>query len=93
VIGGAAKPFQGDGFSAYVSTLPWFDSDPYDKRIWTMPDVMVPLRFADWKAGRDQAMEAAFAHVSDQPLDDLSEQHTNYFERPSQKTEWKPFWM
>src|SRR5690242_20047627 len=64
---GDARPFQGDGFSAFVSTLPWFDSHPYDKRIWTMPDVMVPLRFADWTAGRDQAMEAAFAHISDQP--------------------------
>jgi len=90
---GDARPFQGDGFSAFVSTLPWFDSHPYDKRIWTMPDVMVPLRFADWTAGRDQAMEAAFAHVNDQPLDDLSEQHTAYSERPSQKGEWKPFWM
>jgi hypothetical protein len=90
---GDANPFQGDGFSAYVSTLPWFDSDPYDKRIWTMPDVLVPLRFADWTAGRDQAMEAAFAHVNDQPFDDLSELHTMYFERPSQNAEWKPFWM
>jgi len=90
---GDARPFQGDGFSAYVSTLPWFDSDPYDKRIWTMPDVLVPLRFADWTAGQDRAMEAAFAHVNDKPLDDLSEQHTNYSDRPSQKMEWKPFWM
>ena len=89
---GDARPFQGDGFSAYVSTLPWFDSDPYDKRIWTMPDVMGPLRFGDWTAGRDRAMEAAFAHVSDQPLDDLGEQHTNYSDRSSQKAEWKPFW-
>jgi hypothetical protein len=90
---GDATPFQGAGFSAFVSTLPWLDSDPFDKRIWTMPDVLVPLRFADWTAGRDAAMEAAFAHVNDQPLDDLSEQRTNYYARPSQKTEWKPFWM
>ncbi|MBW8742825.1 MAG: hypothetical protein JF628_00490, partial [Sphingomonas sp.] len=69
-----------------------FDSHPYDKRIWTMPDILVPLRFADWTAGRDRAMEAAFSHVNDQPLDDLSEQHTNYSERASQKMEWKPFW-
>jgi hypothetical protein len=90
---GDARPIQGDGFSAYVSTLPWFDSHPYDKRIWTMPDILAPLRFADWTAGRDRAMEVAFAHVNNQPLDDLSEQHTNYSERPSQKMEWKPFWM
>jgi hypothetical protein len=89
---GDARPFQGAGFSAYVSTLPWFDSHPYDKRIWTMPDLLVPLRFADWTAGRDRAMEAAFAHVNDQPLDDLGDQHTNYSDRPSQKAEWKPFW-
>ena len=90
---GDATPFQGDGFKAYVSTLPWFDSHPYDKRIWTMPDIMAPLRFADWTAGRDRAMEAAFAHINDQPLDDISDQHTNYSDRPSQKMEWKPFWM
>jgi hypothetical protein len=90
---GDARPFQGEGFQAYVSTLPWFDSHPYDKRIWTMPDISVPLRFADWTAGTDRAMEAAFAHVDDRPLDDLSEQHTNYSDRPSQKMEWKPFWI
>lgn len=89
---GDAKPFQGDGFSAYVSTLPWFDSDPLDKRIWTMPDVLVPHRFADWAAGRDAAMEAALSHVDDRTLDDLSEARTMYSNRPSQKAEWKPFW-
>ena len=90
---GDARPFESDGFAAYVSTLPWFDSDPGDKRIWTMPDVLVPLRFADWAAGRDAAMEAAFAHVDDRTLDDLSELRTFYFHRPSQKAEWKPFWI
>jgi hypothetical protein len=62
-------------------------------RIWTMPDLLVPLRFADWTAGRDRAMDAAFAHVDDRTLDDLSELHTMYNERPSQKAEWKPFWV
>jgi hypothetical protein len=90
---GDAMPFQADGFPAYVSTLPWFDSDPLDKRIWTMPDVLVPLRFADWAAGRDAAMEAALAHIDNRTLDDLSEARTMYFDRPSQKTEWKPFWI
>lgn len=90
---GDATPFQGDGFQAYVSTLPWFDSHPLDKRIWTMPDLMVPLRFADWAAGRDVAMEAAFAHVDDRTLDDLSEARTMYSDRPSQTAEWKPFWI
>ncbi|MDR7118149.1 hypothetical protein [Caulobacter sp. BE254] len=90
---GDAMPFQADGFPAYVSTLPWFDSDPLDKRIWTMPDVLVPLRFADWTAGRDAAMEAACAHVDNRTLDDLSEARTLYSDRPSQKAEWKPFWI
>jgi hypothetical protein len=90
---GDAMPFQADGFPAYVSTLPWFDSHPLDKRIWTMPDVLVPLRFADWAAGRDAAMEAALAHIDNRTLDDLSEARTMYSDRPSQKTEWKPFWM
>jgi hypothetical protein len=90
---GDGRPFQSDGFTAHVSSLPWFDSDPLDKRIWTMPDVLVPLRFADWIAGRDAAMEAAFAHVDDRTLDELSELRTMYSDRPSQKAEWKPFWM
>ena len=90
---GDAMPFQANGFPAYVSTLPWFDSDPLDKRVWTMPDVLVPLRFADWAAGRDAAMEAAFAHADNRTLDDLSEARTLYSDRPSQKTEWKPFWI
>jgi hypothetical protein len=38
-------------------------------------------------------MEAAFAHVDDRTLDDLSELRTFYFHRPSQKAEWKPFWI
>jgi hypothetical protein len=90
---GDAAPFQAEGFPAYVSTLPWFDSDPLDKRIWTMPDVLAPLRFADWAAGRDAAMEAAFSHVDNRTLDDLSDARTMYFDRASQKSEWKPFWI
>lgn len=90
---GDGKPFQSDGFVAHVSSLPWFDSDPLDKRIWTMPDVLVPLRFADWVTGRDAAMESAFAHVDDRALDELSDSRTMYRDRPSQKVEWKPFWM
>ena len=90
---GDAAPFQGDGFTAYVSTLPWHDSHPYDNRVWTMPDLLAPLRFADWTAGADRAMEAAFAHVDNRPLDDLSDQRTNYSDRPSQKMQWNPFWI
>jgi len=58
-----------------------------------MPDVLVPLCFADWAAGRDAAMEAAFAHVDNRTLDELSEGRILYSDRPSQKTEWKPFWI
>jgi hypothetical protein len=90
---GDAARFGGDGFKAGVSTLPWFDSYPADKRDWVMPDLLIPATMADWKAGRDPAMEAALRHRSEVKLDDLSRDRTFVYDRASQKQAWTPFWM
>jgi len=92
---GDAKIWQGPatGISAMVSTIPWFDSYPQDERAWIMPDLPVPSLFADWRAGRDVALDVALAHRTDSPADVLSRDRVFYFARPSQKAEWKPFWI
>ena len=41
-----------------LSTLWWQDMDPRDKRIWQAPDLSTELTFADYRAGRDPAMNA-----------------------------------
>lgn len=89
---GDARPFTGLGYTAIVSSLPWFDSYPMDTRRWIMPDVVTPDVFADWVAGRDRALEAALAHTTDDVPDDLTQQRTFPYERPSQSASWTPFW-
>jgi tetratricopeptide (TPR) repeat protein len=44
--------------SVRLSTLWWQDMDPRDKRVWQAPDLSAELTFADYRAGRDPAMEA-----------------------------------
>ncbi len=41
-----------------LSTLWWQDMDPRDKRVWQAPDLSTELTFADYRAGRDPAMDA-----------------------------------
>jgi tetratricopeptide (TPR) repeat protein len=41
-----------------LSTLWWQDNDPRDKRVWQAPDLSTELSFADYRAGRDPAMDA-----------------------------------
>ncbi len=45
-----------------VASLRWQDSDPNDKRIWIMPDIVARETFADYAAGRDVALEAALSY-------------------------------
>jgi hypothetical protein len=80
------------GITVGVSTLPWFDSFPMDKREWVMPDLPSPQLFADWRDGRDPALEIAMTHMSDEPADEWQEAHAFYFRRPSQSAAWRPFW-
>ena len=92
---GDAKIFTGPstGLTAMVSTLPWFDSYPQDKRAWIMPDLLVPSTFADWRDGRDSALALALTHRSESASDDLSDERVFYYNRASQKAEWRPFWV
>ena len=41
-----------------LSTLWWQDMDPRDTRVWQAPDLATELTFADYRSGRDPAMEA-----------------------------------
>ncbi|HKB37217.1 MAG TPA: tetratricopeptide repeat protein [Gemmataceae bacterium] len=47
---------------ANVSHLYWQGSWPQDQRIWLAPQVYVAPTFADFRAGRDAALEAILAH-------------------------------
>jgi hypothetical protein len=51
-----------------ASTLWWQDVDPRDRRLWTGPDLAVVPRFADYRAGRDPAMELILAFRDEAPL-------------------------
>ena len=90
---GDAKLWVGpaSGVTAMVSTLPWFDSYPSDKRGWIMPDVPVADRFTDWLAGRDPVLEAALAHRGGAD-NDLTRDRVFYAERASQAAPWRVFW-
>jgi tetratricopeptide (TPR) repeat protein len=48
-----------------LSTLWWQDMDPRDKRVWQAPDLSTELTFADYRAGRDPAMEAILNYKSE----------------------------
>ena len=81
---------QQTGVTAMVSKLRWYDGGPDDHRQWIFPDVFTPESFADWKAGRDATMDAAQSFVTAGA--DAFDSRTRYFERPSQTTEWRPYW-
>ncbi|NOT33442.1 MAG: hypothetical protein HOP12_04645 [Candidatus Eisenbacteria bacterium] len=46
------------GVQVGVSNLAWQNSAATDHRLWIPPRIPVPWRFADWREGRDTAMEA-----------------------------------
>lgn len=91
---GDARPFTGDatGIVAIVSTIPWFDSYPQDRRPWIAPDLPVPDLFEDWRTGRDAALEAALTDRPEASRDELDRNRILYFSRPSQGLAWRPFW-
>lgn len=92
---GDAKIFQGKatGLTTIVSSLPWFDSYPQDQRKWIMPDLPMPASFANWRAGRDAALELALTHVPQRQTDELDRERIFFFERASQSQDWRPFWV
>lgn len=91
---GDAARWRGEatGLMGIVSTIPWFDSYPSDRRSFITPDLPVPATFADWRDGRDTAIAIALAHQPATQIDDLSDDRSVVFARASQKVAWKPFW-
>ena len=87
---GDAQRFRGEasGVTSIVSTLPWFDSYPMDERDWIMPDLLVPSRFEDWRAGRDAALETALTHQPQDAIDELTPNPYYHWARPSQRHGW-----
>jgi hypothetical protein len=77
----------------HVSTLPWFDSLPQDRRQWIFPDLLSPARFADFAAGRDPALDLALTHADEAQANELTRERVFYFGRPSQSGVWTPFWL
>jgi tetratricopeptide (TPR) repeat protein len=55
------------GVTVRVSTL-WWQGDERDRRPWTAPEVAADLRFADYAAGRDPALEAVRRYRPAAPL-------------------------
>ena len=54
-----------------LSTLWWQDMDPRDTRIWQAPDLSTVLTFADYRAGRDPAMEAILQYKPENSIAEL----------------------
>jgi hypothetical protein len=50
------------------------------------------VTFADWRAGRDAALDLALSHETNAPADELTRERVFFFGRPSQEAEWRPFW-
>jgi len=54
-----------------LSTLWWQDMDPRDQRVWQAPDLSTELTFADYRAGRDPAMEVILNYKPDLSIAEL----------------------
>jgi len=54
-----------------LSTLWWQDMDPRDTRLWQAPDLSTELTFADYRAGRDPAMDAILHYKAEPNVSDL----------------------
>jgi hypothetical protein len=56
------------GITVNVSTLPWYPSNPRDKRNFIAPRLYVPMTSAEYRAGIDPAMRAIIARGSQPTL-------------------------
>jgi len=54
-----------------ASTLWWQDKDPRDTRAWKAPHIAADLTFADYRNGRDPALEAILKYKPKQSLRDI----------------------
>jgi hypothetical protein len=76
---GDSRPFTlpNSGLTVRASTLWWQDLDPRDARGWTAPEIAAELSFADYKAGRDPALQAVIDYVPGSTLSDLIQNATS----------------
>ena len=51
---------------ANVTHLYWQSSWPMDERTWIAPQIYTPPTFADFRAGRDRALEAVLEYPTPQ---------------------------
>lgn len=78
------------GLPYLVSTIPWFDSTPYDERIWILPDIPAAVTFDDYLSGRDKALEAALGDTPDEATFN-DDRISTPWERQSQLAGWEFF--
>ena len=51
------------GLEVWASALRWVYSEPRDNRPWIPPDIPASLASADYRLGRDPALEAVLAYT------------------------------
>lgn len=56
---------------ARVSTLNWQDMDPRDNRAWTAPEIAAEVSSADYRDGRDPALQSVIDYVPGSSFQDL----------------------
>jgi hypothetical protein len=56
------------GITVRASIYYWQEWSPYDERPWLAPSLAAELTFADYRANRDPALQAALAYVAAPPL-------------------------
>jgi C-terminal processing protease CtpA/Prc len=74
----------------FVSTVRWQKSDPRDARRWILPDLPAPATFADFRAGRDAALEAALSADPAGWEGAAAIEPIRRWRRPNQSGRWPP---
>jgi hypothetical protein len=78
------------GIRLWCSSVRWQDSDPRDKRRWIYPDFPAPMRFADFVAGRDPALEVALTCAPGKIEGYDGILPIAHWQRSTQKEAWPP---
>jgi C-terminal processing protease CtpA/Prc len=75
---GDNRPFElpNSKLTVRASTLWWQDLDPRDAREWTAPEIAAELSFADYKNGKDPALQAVIDYVPGSTLSELIQSAT-----------------
>jgi hypothetical protein len=76
---GDNRPFElpNSKLTVRASTLWWQDLDPRDAREWTAPEIAANLSFADYKNGKDPALQAVIDYVPGSTLSELIQNATS----------------